>query len=139
MQVARQHLRVSNQRRDFLHKFSSSLTHKFDAICIEDLAVAGVAKTKLAKSVYDAGWGQLRFLLTYKARWQLKHLVVVGRFYPSSRLCRACGAVNKTLTLADRTWTCACGRTYDRDRNAAANIRHEGLRLLACAEGYPEQ
>ncbi|NTU79541.1 MAG: transposase [Chloroflexales bacterium] len=94
------------------------------------LNVKGLAKTKLSKSVYDAGWGQLRFQLTYKARWAGKHLVVVGRFFPSTRLCPVCGAVKRDLTLADRTWTCECGATHDRDLNAARNIRDQGLKLL---------
>jgi putative transposase len=137
--VARQHLKVANQRKDFLHKLSASLVRQYDAIIVEALAVSAIARTKLAKSVLDAGWGQLRHQLIYKARWQRKHLVVIGRFFPSSRLCPTCGAINGDLTLADRVWTCACGAVHDRDLNAARNIRSEGLRLLACAEGYPEQ
>jgi putative transposase len=128
--VARQHLKVANQRRDFLHRLSIRLVRRFDAIAIEDLNVKGVGRTNLAKSVYDAGWAELRFQLTYKARWAGKHLVVVGRFFPSSRLCGACGAVNSNLTLSDRIWTCECGVTHDRDLNAACNIRDQGLRLL---------
>jgi putative transposase len=128
--VARQHLRVANQRKDHLHKHSCSLVRNYDAVILENLNVKGVAKTKLAKSVHDAGWAMFRFQLTYKARWKRKHLVLIGRFFPSSRLCPACSAINSDLTLADRTWTCACGVTHDRDLNAAQNIRHEGLRLL---------
>jgi putative transposase len=129
--VARQHQKVVNQRRDFLHRLSCRLVRQFDAICVEDLAVSGLARTKLSKSVYDAGWSELRFQLTYKARWAGKHLVVVGRFFPSTRLCPVCGAVNGDLTLADRAWTCDCGVTHDRDLNAARTIRDQGLRLLA--------
>lgn len=128
--VARQHLRIANQRKDHLHKLSHHLVQQYDAIAVEDLAVSGLAKTKLSKSVYDAGWGQLRFQLTYKARWAGKYLVTVGRFFPSSRLCGACGAINGGLTLADRIWTCGCGITHDRDLNAARNIRDHALRLL---------
>jgi len=137
LQVARQHQRVANQRRDYLHKLTTALVRQCDAICIEDLAVSGLGKTNLGKSVYDAGWGKLRFMLAYKTRWQRKRLALIGRFYPSSRLCRACGTVNPDLTLADRIWMCACGAVHDRDVNAAENIRYEGLRLLL-AEGYPE-
>jgi putative transposase len=137
--VARQHLRVANQRKDFLHKLSAALVDQYQAVCIEDLTVSGLGRTNLSKSVHDAGWAQLRLLLTYKARWAGKHLVVVGRFFPSSRLCPLCGVINSDLTLADRVWTCGCGAVHDRDVNAARNIRTEGLRLLACAEGYPEQ
>lgn len=128
--VARHHLKVANQRKDHLHKLSARLVGQYDAICVEALAVAPLAKTKLGKSVLDAAWGQFRFQLSYKACWQRKHLVVIGRFFPSSRLCGACGAINGELTLSDREWTCACGALHDRDLNAAYNIRHEGFRLL---------
>lgn len=128
--VARQHLRVANQRKDLLHKLSHRLVGQYDAIVIEDLNVKGVGRTNLAKSVHDAAWGQLRFQVTYKARWNRKRLAVVGRFFPSSRLCPACDAINGDLTLADRTWTCGCGATHDRDLTAARHIRTEGLRLF---------
>jgi putative transposase len=101
-----------------------------DAVVIEDLNVKGVARTKLAKSVHDAGWAMLRFQLTYKARWQRKHLVTIGRFLPSSRLCPACGWINSDLTVSDREWACSCGVVHDRDLTAARNIRDVGLRLL---------
>lgn len=128
--LARQHLKVANQRRDYLHKLTTALVRQYDAIAVEELNVTGLTKTKLGKSVHDAGWSQLRFMLSYKARWAGKHLVSVGRFFPSSRLCRACGAVNGELTLAKRVWTCACGVSHDRDVNAARNIRDQGLRRL---------
>jgi putative transposase len=130
MRVARQHLRVANQCKDFLHKLSTNLVRQFDAVAVEDLAVSGLAKTKLSKSVYDAGWGQFRFQLIYKARWAGKHLVVIGRFFPSTRLCPACGTLNDDLTLAERVWTCGCGVVHDRDLNAAGIIRDQGLQLL---------
>lgn len=128
--VACQHLKVANQRKDYLHKLSARLVQQYDAIAVEDLNVKGLSKTKIAKSVHDAGWGLLRFQLTYKARWAGKHLVTVGRFFPSSRLCGVCGAVTDALTLSDRVWTCACGSVHDRDLNAARNIRDHALRLL---------
>ncbi|HMQ32447.1 MAG TPA: transposase [Chloroflexaceae bacterium] len=137
MKVARQHRRVANQRADHLHKLTSRLVREHDAVVLEDLNVKGLGRTNLAKSVHDAGWSMLRFQLAYKARWQRKHLVVIGRFFPSSRLCAACGCINSDLTLADREWTCRCGVVHDRDLNAARNIRDEGLRLLL-AEGCPE-
>ncbi len=135
--LARQYAKVANQRRDFLHKTSTSLMRRADAICIENLAVRGLARTKLSKSVLDASWSSFRFMLTYKAEWYRRHLAVIGRFYPSSRLCERCGAINADLVLKDREWTCACGAVHDRDLNAAHNIRHEGLRLLL-AGGSPE-
>jgi putative transposase len=137
VKVARQHQRVANQRADHLHTLSSRLVREHDGVVLEDLNVKGLSKTKMGKSVHDAAWAMLRFQLTYKARWQRKHLVVIGRFFPSSRLCAACGCINSDLTLADREWRCGCGVSHDRDLNAARNIRDEGLRLLL-AEGCPE-
>ena len=134
--VARQHQKVAHQRADFLHKLTISVVRQHDAICIEDLSLKGLGRTNLSKSVYDAGLGQMRQMLTYKAAWQRKHLVVIGRFYPSSRLCDACRTLNDALTLSDRVWVCTCGAIHDRDLTAARNIRREGLRLLAA--GYPE-
>ncbi|CAN5851539.1 hypothetical protein BH23PLA1_BH23PLA1_21420 [soil metagenome] len=91
----------------------------------------GLARTKLAKSVNDAAWGEFRRQVEYKSLWDRKHLVVIDRFYPSSRLCNACSAINDHLKLSDREWTCDCGTRHQRDRLAACNIRDEGLRMLA--------
>jgi putative transposase len=128
--VAHIHAKIRHQRRDFLHKLTASLVRRFDLVSIEAMTVHGLARTKLAKSVYDAGWGTFRTLLTYKADRADAHLVVIGRFYPSSRLCSRCGTINKMLTLSERIWTCVCGATHDRDLNAAENINREGLRLF---------
>jgi putative transposase len=137
VKLARQHRKVANQRQHVLHQLSAHLVRAYDTVAIEDLNVKGIARTKRAKSVHDAGWATLRFQLTYKTHWQRKHLVAVGRFFPSSRRCSTCGAINDALTLSDREWTCVCGTSHDRDLNAAINIRDEGIRLLL-AEGYPE-
>jgi putative transposase len=95
------------------------------------LNVGGLAKTKLSKSVLDAGWGKFRSMLTYKADRNDTHLIAIGRFFPSSKTCGACGLVNANLTLSDRDWTCSCGVHHDRDLNAARNIDREGARLFA--------
>lgn len=131
IKVAKVHQRISNQRGDFLHKLTTELVGKHDGLCIEDLSVKGLARTKLAKSVTDASWGEFRRQLTYKCQWNRKHLAVVDRWFPSSRTCRDCKRVNAELTLADRSWVCPCGSVHDRDLNAAHNIRDEGLRILA--------
>jgi putative transposase len=138
--LARIYVKIRRQRQDFLHKLSARLVQRFDLVSIEDLSVRGLARTKLAKSVYDAGWGTFRSFLIYKAERANAHLVVIDRFYPSSRLCSICGAVHASLTLADRSWTCACGVVYDRDHHAAENIDREGLRLFEqiVAVGQPE-
>lgn len=139
IKVARIQERTANQRSDFLHKLTTGLVHKYDGICIEDLNVKGLARTKLAKSVHDAAWGEFRRQLEYKSIWHRRHLAVVGRFYPSSKTCGVCGAIYPNLTLADRTWTCpACHTTHDRDLNAACNIRAEGLKQMKVAVGHTE-
>jgi putative transposase len=138
--VARLHQKTRNQRNDFLHKLSTDLIRHNDLVSIEDLNVRGLAKTKLSKSVLDAGWGMFRAMLEYKADRNNTHLIVIGRFFPSSKTCGACGLINADLPLADRDWTCACGVHHDRDVNAAHNIDREGFRLFeqlvaaGCAE-----
>jgi putative transposase len=131
LSVARIHQRIANQRGDFLHKLTTQLVSDNDGICIEDLSLKGLVRTKLAKSFTDASLGEFRRQLTYKSEWARKHLVVIDRFFPSSRLCRGCGVVNAELTLSDRHWVCHCGMVHDRDGSAAINIRDEGLRILA--------
>lgn len=132
-QLARVHQQVKDKRQDFIHKLTTFLVKKYDGLCIEDLSLKGMARTKLAKSVLDAALGEFRRQLEYKAVWNRKHLAVIGRWYPSSKLHMPCGALNDALTRSDRTWLCACGDTVDRDLNAAQNIRTEGLRLLEAA------
>lgn len=129
--VARLHQKVANQRGDFLHKLTTRLVGNHDGVCIEDLSLKGLVRTKLSKSFADASMGEFRRQLEYKCLWNRKHLAVIDRFYPSSRLCRGCGAINETLTLSDRQWACDCGMVHDRDLSAAVNIRGEGLRILA--------
>lgn len=131
--VARIHERVKNQRQDFLHKLTTQLVLEHDAVCIENLSVKGMARTKLAKSVLDAALGEFRRQLEYKAAWYRKHVAVIDRWYPSSKLHMTCGAINTELKLSDRTWVCACGEIIDRDMNAAQNIKAEGLRMLEAA------
>ncbi len=138
--VAGLHQKVKQQRTDFLHKVTAHLVNHFDLVSIEDLSVRGLARTKLSTSVLDASWGAFRQFLTYKADRRETYLMVIGRFYPSSRLCPACGAINADLTLADRAWVCSCGAVHNRDLNAAHNIDTEGLRLFTqhVAVGHTE-
>lgn len=137
LKVARAHEKVRNQRADHLHQLTTRLVSEADAICVEDLSLKGLARTKLAKSIHDAALGELRRQLEYKAAWSRKRLVVIDRYYPSSKTCNACGWINQDLPLAARKWPCACGVLHDRDVNAARNIRAEGLRMLVAA-GHAE-
>lgn len=127
--VAKVYERVANQRRDFLHKTSTSLINRFDTICIEDLNVCGMIKNrKLAKHIQDCGWATFRSMLEYKCEWRGKNLLVIGRYEPSSKTCNHCGHIHRDLKLSDRVWTCSnCQRTLERDFNAALNIKDFGL------------
>ena len=129
--LARQHQQVKNQRNDFLHKLSTNLVQEYDTICIENLSIKGLARTKRAKSFHDAALGTFVRMLDYKAERQYRQVVRVSRWFPSTRMCHACGCLHD-LTLSQRHWTCTnCGASHDRDVNAARNIKHEGLHLLA--------
>jgi putative transposase len=121
--LARLHWRIGNVRGDALHKLSHQLTTDNTWIALEDLNVKGMLENdKLARHIADAGWGELRRQLVYKAQQRGVTLSVVDRFFPSSKTCSECDAVNEKLTLADRRWTCVCGAEHDRDVNAARNL-----------------
>jgi len=137
--VARLQRHVADQRKDFLHKITTALVRNYEGICIEDLNVKGLVRTKLAKSFSDASFGEFRRQLKYKAVWNRRHLVVISRWFPSSKACHMCGCVNDSLTLKDRWWTCCCGTQHDRDFNAALNILSEGLKLIPLAAGHAER
>ena len=124
IQVARQHETVANRRADFLHKLSRQLVNTHGHIGIEDLHIKGMVRNhSLAKSIVDAGWGEFVRQLEYKGEWYGCRIVKVDRWFPSSRTCGNCGAVNADLQLKDRRWVCAeCGAIHDRDVNAARNI-----------------
>lgn len=134
VRVARLYEHIANQRRDMQHKLSTEIVRQNDVICIEDIAPKNMVRNhKLAKAISDASWGEFRRQLTYKAEWYGKRLVTVDRFYPSSQLCSECGTQwPGAKDLKVRHWVCPeCGATLDRDTNAAVNILHEGMRLLA--------
>ncbi|KWA83775.1 transposase [Burkholderia ubonensis] len=131
--LARLHWRISNVRQDALHKLTHRLTANYGFMAIEDLNVKGMlSNRRLARHIADAGFGEFRRQLEYKAAQRGTLVEVVDRWYPSSKRCSACGAIHEALTLADRAWGCgACGVVHDRDLNAARNLLAEGIRLAA--------
>ncbi|WP_406352545.1 transposase [Streptomyces sp. NBC_01635] len=138
--VARIHARIADRRRDVLHKLTTRLVRENQTLVIEDLAVRNMVKNRnLARAISDAAWSQFRSMLEYKAAWYGRDVVAVDRFFPSSRLCSHCGALQDRLPLQVRTWTCDCGATHDRDVNAAQNLLAVGLTVSACGAGVRPQ
>ncbi|MGO1791705.1 MAG: RNA-guided endonuclease InsQ/TnpB family protein [Micrococcaceae bacterium] len=134
IKVARAHARVADARREFHHQLSTRLIRENQAIAVEDLAVKGLARTRMAKSVHDAGWSAFVTMLEYKAARYGRTLVRIGRFEPTSQVCSACGVKDGPKPLHVRAWTCrACGAVLDRDINAAVNVaKAAGLAVSAC-------
>lgn len=136
IKVARVHEKISNTRKDYLHKISHKLISENQVIVSEDLAVNNMVKNhNLAKAIQDCGWYELTRQLSYKSDWNNRQYVKIGRFTKSSQPCNVCGYVNiGTKDLSVRKWTCPqCSAEHDRDVNAAKNILNEGLRLLSVA------
>lgn len=134
--VARVYARISDRRRDHLHKLSTRLVRENQVVVIEDLNVRGMVRNhSLARAISDAAWSELRSMLEYKAEWYGRAIVAVDRFYPSSKTCSECGALQDEMPLNIREWTCRCGATHDRDVNAARNILAAGLAVTACGDG----
>lgn len=131
--VARAHERVSNARRDWLHKLSRRLVNENQVIAVEDLCIKAMVRSPtLSKSISDAGWRMFTRMLEYKASWSGKAFIRIGRFFPSSKACSSCGTISDKMPLNVRRWTCPnCETAHDRDVNAAINIRGEALRLMA--------
>lgn len=133
MKVAKLHEKVSNQRKDFLHKQSRQIANVNDCVCIEDLDMKAMSQSlKFGKSVSDNGWGMFTDFLKYKLEEKGKKLVKIDRFFASSQICSTCGYKNtKMKNLELREWDCPqCGTHHDRDINAAINIRNEGMRIV---------
>nr|WP_066366721.1 RNA-guided endonuclease TnpB family protein [Herbidospora mongoliensis] len=128
LKVARVYARICDRRRDFLHKLTTRLVRETQTVVIEDLTVRNMVKNhKLARAISDASWREMRTMLEYKTQWYGRELVVVDRWFPSSKLCSACGILQDEMPLNVRTWECACGAAHDRDVNAAKNILAAGL------------
>lgn len=134
--LAKTHERITNLRRDFLQKLSTTFIRQYGVICIEDLRVSNMVRNcSLAQSIMDAGWGEFRRQLEYKAEWYGRKVIAIDSFFPSSQMCHDCGFKNPAVkNLSVRKWTCPnCDETHDRDLNAALNVRDEGLKTLAKA------
>jgi putative transposase len=123
------HEKVANRRHDFLHKITKKLVVENQTIALEDLNVKGMTQNHcLAQAIQDVAWGKFGVLLQYKAEWYGTNIIPIGRFEPSSKM-SDCGYIHKELTLAERTWTCPrCANEYDRDLQAAKNIKKFALR-----------
>ncbi|WP_234318472.1 RNA-guided endonuclease InsQ/TnpB family protein [Streptomyces sp. NRRL S-237] len=132
--VARIHARIADRRRDFLHQLTTRLVRENQTLVIEDLMVANMLRNhKVARSISDAAWRELRSMLEYKAAWYGRELIAVDRWFPSSKLCSACGAIADAMPLNIREWTCeSCGTAHDRDGNAAVNLLAAGPAAAAC-------
>ncbi|MFJ3096972.1 RNA-guided endonuclease InsQ/TnpB family protein [Streptomyces hydrogenans] len=139
--VAKIHARIADRRRDGLHKLTTRLVRENQTIVIEDLTVRNMVKNHaLARAISDASWSEFRSLLEYKAAWYGREVIAVDRFFPSSRLCSHCGALQERMPLGVRTWTCdSCGTTHDRDVNAARNLLAAGLAVSVCGAGVRPQ
>ncbi|MCZ0997902.1 IS200/IS605 family element transposase accessory protein TnpB [Streptomyces sp. RLB3-17] len=138
--VAKIHARIADRRRDGLHKLTTRLVRENQTLVIEDLTVRNMVKNRsLARAISDAAWADFRSFLEYKAVWYGREVIAVDRFFPSSKLCSACGTLQEKMPLHVRTWTCDCGTTHDRDVNAAKNLLAVGLTVTACGAGVRPQ
>ena len=126
------HQRIHNQRLDYLHKITKSITDENQVIVIEDLNVNGMMKNHhLAQAISDVSWHEFKRQLEYKCKWKGRQLVIIDRFFPSSKTCNNCGYINQELTLDVRQWACPqCSCKLDRDLNASKNILQQGLNMV---------
>jgi len=135
LRVARIQKHIADVRADAIHKATRYVADTYSLVALEDLNVSGMVRNHhLAKSVSDAAMSEFGRQVGYKVGWEQGEVTTISRWFPSSKLCGACGCINDDLTLADRTWTCDCGAVHNRDQNAAANILAEALRIH---RGFP--
>ena len=132
VKVAKLHKKIRNQRQDVSHKMTHELVNAYDIICIEDLRISEMKRSKLGREISDASWGEIRRQLKYKSDWKGKKLITIDRWYASSKTCSECGYINHEVKdLRIRQWKCPkCGVWHDRDLNAAKNILEIGLKMI---------
>lgn len=141
LKVARLHQHITDVRKDFLHKLSTKLIRENQTIALEDLAVKNMVQNrKLSRCIGEQGWREFRTMLEYKAEWYGRELIIIDRFWPTSKTCSCCGR-KTNLSLDTRKWTCECGASHDRDINAAKNILAAGQAVpFACgADARPSK
>lgn len=133
LKLQKAHKKIRNQRQDYIHKITTSITKNYGIVGVEDLNVAGIARNrKLAKSILDVGLGEIKRQLEYKQHLNGSYIQIISRWFPSSKTCCECGWYNENLELSDRIFTCGgCGVISDRDTNAANNIKIEAIRLYS--------
>ena len=129
--IALLHEKISNQRKDYLHKLSRQIANAYDLVCVEDLNMKDMSRAlNFGKSVADNAWGKFLRFLDYKLTELGKKLIRIDKWFASSKTCHICGHVLEELSLDTRKWECpACHTIHDRDKNAAINIKIEGMRL----------
>jgi len=127
------HEKITNTRKDYLHKISTEIVKNHDIISVEDLSVKNMMKNhKLAQSLSDVSLGMFYTMLEYKSKWNDKSFVKIDRFFPSSKTCSNCGWIYQDLNLSIREWTCSsCNEHHDRDLNASKNILKQGINILS--------
>ncbi|MFI6866255.1 RNA-guided endonuclease InsQ/TnpB family protein [Nocardia sp. NPDC050406] len=139
--AARVHARITDRRRDYLHQLTTRLVRENQTLVLEDITVRNMVKNHvLARAISDAAWREFRTMLVYKAAWYGREVVVIDRWFPSTKLCSVCGDLADRMPLDVRAWTCAsCGVLHDRDINAAKNILAAGLAVTVCGDDVRPQ
>ena len=131
LKIAILHEKICNKRDNFLHQLSKDIINKNHVIVTEDLAVQSLMEksySSMARNIGDVSWSSFTTMLKYKAAWNGKQLIQIGRYDPSSKKCSDCGEIYHNLKLEERNWICdKCGKEHDRDINAAINILKFGM------------